>query len=106
MKAPFWSLVLKSGLSSNLTLLLQTDLTQVGSIFSLVSEGGALALLIWIVIGASREWWFTKEAFHRMIKDKDAQIVKAEKDRDEWRSIALRSLNTTDKAVAQLEPPV
>lgn len=75
------------------------------AIFDYVSRGGALAILVWITIGAVREWWFTSGAFHRMVKEKDLQISKIEYERDEWKRIALRSLSTTDKAIGQLEPP-
>ena len=59
----------------------------------LLGPVGLLVALIWIVFGAIREWWFTGAAYRRI-----------EKERDEWKQIALRSINTADKAVTYLEP--
>lgn len=85
-------------------VLAQTDIPP-ATLFDYVSDGGALALLIWIVIGASREWWFTRGSYLRLEAAMKLAVEKAEKERDEWKVIALRSLNTTDRAVTQLEPP-
>lgn len=62
---------------------------------SLLGPLGLLVALIWIVFGSIREWWFTGAAYRRV-----------EKERDEWKEIALRSINATDKAVTYLEPEV
>lgn len=60
---------------------------------ALLGPVGLLVALIWIVLGSLREWWFTGAAYRRI-----------EKERDEWKDIALRSMDTADKAVTYLEP--
>jgi len=69
-----------------------TDTAQ--SIFQLVQQGGVVALLVWIVVGAVREWWFTAAAYRRL-----------EAEKDEWKKMALRASATADKAVTLVEQP-
>lgn len=69
-----------------------TESTQ--TIIDLISQGGALALLVFVVVGAVREWWFTGAAYRRL-----------EVERDEWKQMALRSLDTADRAVTLVERP-
>ena len=64
------------------------------SITDLISSGGTIALLAWIVMGAIREWWFTGPAYRRL-----------EMEKDQWKEMALRSLATADKAVTLAESP-
>lgn len=91
---------------TNMTeVLAQITVPEAASWTDLVRDGGAIAVLIWIVIGAVREWWHTDAAYKRQGADKDAQIAHERKEKEQWKEIALRSLNTTDKVVTQLEPP-
>lgn len=62
------------------------------SLIDLLSTGGNLTLLAIIILGALREWWFTGAAFQRM-----------KLDRDEWKALALDSMQTTDRAVELAE---
>jgi hypothetical protein len=64
------------------------------TIFDYISQGGAVAVLVWIVLGAVREWWFPAAAYRRL-----------ERDRDEWKEIALRGVKAADKAVTLVERP-
>lgn len=51
-------------------------------------------MLVFVVVGAVREWWFTGAAYRRL-----------EVERDEWKQMALRSLDTADRAVTLVERP-
>ena len=70
-----------------------------------ISRLGFAGLLIFILAGFQQGWWF----FGRERVELAAALVAMEKDRDEWKAIALQSLRVGERAVgasaAVLPPP-
>ena len=81
-------------------------MTEFQPLFDLViGPGGAVALLLIVVLGVQRGWWYPGSYVRRIEAEKDERIRKLEEDRDRWMEMALGLLKTADKAVTMVEPP-
>jgi hypothetical protein len=60
---------------------------QLSEIGDLVNAGGVVVLLVGALFGGYKGWWVW-----------GAQARAVEKDRDEWKALAMRSLTAADKA--------
>lgn len=58
------------------------------SIFEIVQTGGTVGLLVLILIGGLRRWWVPGWAYDEMRHD-----------RDQWKTIALRTLQVSEEIV-------
>lgn len=65
------------------------------SLIDSLSDLGLTGLLIVVLIGGFREWWIYGPSHKR-------QIEQLTKDRDFWRSAALRGTSIAEKAVEQV----
>lgn len=61
-------------------------------LFSLLETGGTVALLVVVVFGAWKEWWVPGPAHKR-------RVTELTQERNEWKDMALRGVNATEKAV-------
>lgn len=75
-------------------LLLGAD-TTFADILKYVSQGGVLGLLMFIMIGGYRQWW----VFGWQYKESEERTEKAEKERDDWRDLALHGTNLAEQTV-------
>lgn len=65
-----------------------------------VARGSMIAALLLVLVGGYRDWW--RYGSHARKRDAEfcAEIEKLEKDRDEWKKVALDLLRTA-KSMAQ-----
>ena len=63
------------------------------TVLSLIERGGMLALLLVIIGGGARQAWVFGWVYRQMLLE-----------RDEWKTIALKGLETLDKAAARRKP--
>lgn len=73
-----------------------------------IGPGGLLVAMIATILGNLRGWWYSGAAYRKLDTDMREAIEKLEKDRDEWKDMALRSLSVSDTAVRRIvvEPPL
>lgn len=76
-------------------LLLIAAETTFADILKYVSQGGVLGLLFFILIGGYRQWW----VFGWQYKESEERTGKAEKERDDWRDLALHGTNLAEQTV-------
>lgn len=69
-------------------------MTQTELINLLLGPAGLTVALLFALIGVVRGWWVPGGWYRKL-----------ETDRDEWKMIAMRSIDTADKAVTMVEPP-
>lgn len=68
-----------------------------------VQAVGITGLLVIAILGGFRGWYVFKWVFDRMVAWYEAQLAEVRKDRDEWKAIALQSLEAAEKGVAVAE---
>lgn len=59
------------------------------------SQAGVLGLLTIVIFGGYRQWW----VFGWQYKEAAARIEKAEKERDDWRDLALHGTSLAEQTV-------
>lgn len=76
------------------------------SLTGLLMYGGALAACLVFIVGLMRRYWMmmahhleVKEQLDKRISEKDAHIIKTEKERDDWHEAYLRAVNQGDRAI-------
>lgn len=74
--------------------LLLSDLT-IQDLFKYLSQGGVLGLLIIMVYGGYKKWW----VFGWIYQQSEDRTSKAEKERDDWRDLALHGTNLAEQTV-------
>jgi hypothetical protein len=60
-----------------------------------VSQAGVLGFLIIVLYGGYKKWW----VFGWLYRESEARTVKTEKERDDWRDIALHGSTIAEKTV-------
>lgn len=63
--------------------------------FKYLSQAGVLGLLGIVIFGGYRQWW----VFGWQYKEAKARIDKAEKERDDWRDLALHGTSLAEQTV-------
>lgn len=63
--------------------------------FKYVSQAGVLGFLIVVLYGGYRKWW----VFGWIYRDSEVRTQKIEKERDDWRDIALHGTNLAEQTV-------
>lgn len=87
-----------------------TDPTGFSAIIQLVQNGGVLALLLIALVGGYRGWWVFgtyhqiiitqwKERLETETRELRAQRDLALKERDEWKTLAIKGTSLTERAV-------
>lgn len=61
-------------------------------ILDLVSRGGVLGLLFFVIYGGWKRWW----VFRWVIEERDRAYELKAKECDEWKEIALHSVNLAE----------
>lgn len=77
-----------------LHLLAATDVS-ITDAFKWVSQGGILGVLVFILVGGYKKWW----VWGWIYQDAEERAAKAEKERDDWRDIALTGTSVAEKTV-------
>jgi hypothetical protein len=77
-----------------MSFLLAQGIT-LAEILKYVSQGGVLGLLIVILFGGYKRWW----VFGWIYKESEERVAKAEKERDDWRDIALHGTTLAEQTV-------
>jgi hypothetical protein len=77
-----------------LHLLFDTGFT-ITDLLRLISQGGVLGLLIFLVFGGYKQWW----VFGWLYREEKDRTTKAEKERDDWRDLALHGTNLAEQTV-------
>lgn len=79
------------------------------ALVDLITKGSLLTALAVALIGGMKGWYVWRHTHEKELKDKDSvisdrneTIKKLEKDRDYWRTIALRILTANEKTLAQI----
>lgn len=78
----------------HLFLLIASDATFT-DILKYVSQGGVLGLLFFILIGGYRKWW----VFGWLYSESEDRTKKAERERDDWRDLALHGTSLAEQTV-------
>lgn len=60
-----------------------------------VSQAGVLGLLVIILFGGYKKWW----VFGWIYRESEERTSKAEKERDDWRDLALHGTNLAEQTV-------
>ena len=68
-------------------------MTEIPNWLPYLNSGGVLGLLIVIVMGGARGWWYYGRTY-------DAKAAECE----EWKKLALGSVDTIQEAIAVMEP--
>lgn len=74
--------------------ILASGLT-ISEFFKYLSQGGVLGLLGLLIFGGYRKWW----VFGWQYKDAEERTTKAEKERDDWRDLALHGTTLAEQTV-------
>jgi hypothetical protein len=77
-----------------LPLLLDAGIT-FAELLKLISQGGVLGILIFMVFGGYKQWW----VFGWTYREEKERTSKAEKERDDWRDLALHGTNLAEQTV-------
>jgi len=77
-----------------LHLLIATEIT-ITDIFKWLTSGGIIGILVYILVGGSKGWW----VFGWQYDDALNRIKQIEKERDDWRDIALQGTQVAEKTV-------
>lgn len=64
-----------------------------------IQSGGILALLVLVVYGGMKRWWYWSHQYDDMKKEMNSQIEECKKREIWWRSVALSSLDISEKIV-------
>jgi len=64
-------------------------------IFKWVTSGGIVGVLLFVLVGGYKGWW----VFGWQYKDALDRIDQAEKERDDWRDIALTGTSMAERTV-------
>lgn len=67
-------------------------MAELESIMSLLGKGGTTALLVMVLLGGFRRWWVF--GWH---------YLEMQRDRDEWKALALRASMLADRVVSVAE---
>lgn len=78
----------------HLAMLIASD-TTFTDLLKYISQGGVLGLLFFILVGGYRQWW----VFGWQYKESEERIEKTERERDDWRDIALHGTNLAEQTV-------
>jgi hypothetical protein len=78
---------------------MQQEIQAVHGAYEYVRDGGIIGCLVFFIVGGFRQWWvfgyvLTRERL--MLEQQRDQLFK---EREEWKSLALRATATADKAV-------
>lgn len=65
----------------------------------LLTRGGAVAILSWLVLALINGWIVPKSTVEARAAVTDARIARAEKDADFWRDIALKGTDIAEQMV-------
>lgn len=77
-----------------LALLLDATVT-FADVLKLLSQGGVLGLLVYIIVGGYKQWW----VWGWVHTEEKERTLKAEKERDDWRDLALHGTNLAEQTV-------
>ena len=89
-------------------------MNEAGSILDILQTAGITGLLVIAIVGAFRGWYVfrsqheyaLKVAMERLAESERIaaeRLAEAKKDRDEWKTIALQSLTTAERAAVVAE---
>ncbi len=76
----------------------------VEQIISVLQSAGVVGVLVIVLGGGARGLWVWGYQHRAAIADKDEQITEKQAEVTEWKTLALRLLSTTEKAVAERVP--
>ena len=76
-------------------ILFASDTTTVTDALRWISQGGILGVLVFILLGGYKKWW----VWGWIYEDAEERATKAEKERDDWRDIALTGTSVAEKTV-------
>lgn len=77
------------------SLLLSAGDLSLADFLKYISQAGVLGLLVVILFGGYRKWW----VFGWQYKDAETRTSRAEKERDDWRDLALHGTNLAEQTV-------
>jgi hypothetical protein len=63
----------------------------------LVRDGGSTALLVAAIVGGFRGWYVWGWQYREKIAACQLELAKVERDRDEWKAVALRGLSVAER---------
>lgn len=67
----------------------------IADLLKYISQGGVLGLLTLILFGGYKRWW----VFGWLYKEAQDRTIKAEKEKDDWRDIALHGTSLAEQTV-------
>lgn len=74
-------------------------MTELQQFADLLTKGGLPLLTAAIVLGGRQGWYVWGSTVVQLLKEKDAQITSAQKDRDEWKAAAQRATADAERMI-------
>jgi hypothetical protein len=71
------------------------DALSIADLLKYISQAGVLGLLVIILFGGYKRWW----VFGWIYRESEDRTSKAEKERDDWRDIALHGTSLAEQTV-------